>query len=175
MAACIGSILKIDAPSVEDVYGGLQGLRDGLVKLHQQLGDKLHIDPEHARYSALLVLLQSKLAKRAKVQRQVRAGVEKAAACAGKSHLLDETVLEILAETYHDHISPLGPRIIVSGERIHLTNPANAHKIRSLLLDGIRSLVLWRQCGGSRLKFILNRRRLQHETRNLLELLDHAD
>ncbi len=171
MSVSIGSTLKIDADSVEDVYGGLQGLREGLVKLHQQLGDKLHIDPENARYSALLVLLQSKLAKRPQVQKQVRAGVEKAAACAQKADTLDDAVLEILAETYHDHISPLGPRIIVSGERIHLTNPDNAHKIRSLLLAGIRSVVLWRQCGGSRLKFVFNRRRLRHETQKLLEQL----
>ncbi len=171
MAVSIGSTLKIDAESVEDVYGGLGGLRKGLVKLRQQLGDKLHIDPENARYGALLVLLQSKLEKRPGVRKQVRAGVEKAAACARKSSLLDESVLEILAETYHDHISPLGPRIIVSGERIHLTNPANAHKIRSLLLAGIRSAVLWRQCGGSRLKLLFNRRRLGHELQNLLDQL----
>lgn len=175
MEVCVASILKIDAADVEDVYGGLSGIRDGLEKLLQQLGEKMHIDPEHARYSALLILLQGKLAKRPQAQKAVRAGVERAAACARKSGLVDDAVLEILAETYHDHISPLGPRLIISGERIHLTNPGNAHKIRSLLLAGIRSVVLWRQCGGSRLKLLLNRRRLQHETRNLLEQLDHVD
>jgi len=171
MAVCIASVLKIDADSVEEVYGGVEGLREGLIKMQRQLGNKLQIDPEHARYTALLVLLQSRLDKRPQAQKMVRAGVEKAAACVERGEVLDDVVLEILADTYHQHISPLGPRIIVSGERIHLTNPHNAHKIRSLLLAGIRSVVLWRQCGGSRLKFIFNRRRLQHEIQNLLEQL----
>ncbi len=171
MAASIASILKIDADSVEDVFGGLAGIKDGLLKLKQQLGGRESIDPEHARYSAMLVFLESKLEKRPEVQRRVREGVEKAALQAQKMGVTDESVLEILAEVYHQNISPLGPRVIVSGERIFLTNPANAHKIRALLLAGIRAAVLWRQCGGARWKFLFNRRKLYQETQALLDQL----
>jgi high frequency lysogenization protein len=171
MAASIASVLKIDADSVEDVFGGLAGVKDGLLKLRQQLGGRENIDPEHARYSAMLVFLESKLEKRPEVQRRVREGVERAAWQAQKLGVTDESVLEILAEVYHQNISPLGPRIIVSGERVFLTNPANAHKIRALLLAGIRAAVLWRQCGGARWKFLLNRRKLYQETQDLLNQL----
>jgi high frequency lysogenization protein len=171
MAASIASVLKIDADSVEDVFGGLAGVKDGLLKLRQQLGGRESIDPEHARYSAMLVFLESKLEKRPEVQRRVREGVERAAWQAQKLGVTDESVLEILAEVYHQNISPLGPRIIVSGERVFLTNPANAHKIRALLLAGIRAAVLWRQCGGARWKFLLNRRKLYQETQDLLNQL----
>lgn len=171
MVTSIASILKIDAESVEDVFGGLTGLKDGLLKLKQQLGGRESIDPEHARYSAMLVFLESKLKKRPAVQQKVRAGVEKAIIHAEKASILDESVLEILADIYHHNISPLGPKIIVSGERMFLTDPGNAHKIRALLLAGIRSVVLWRQCGGARWKFLLNRRRLQQETQALLNQL----
>jgi len=171
MAASIASVLKIDADSVEDVFGGLAGVKDGLLKLRQQLGGRESIDPEHARYSAMLVFLESKLEKRPEVQRRVREGVERAAWQAQKLGVTDESVLEILAEVYHQNISPLGPRIIVSGERVFLTNPANAYKIRALLLAGIRAAVLWRQCGGARWKFLLNRRKLYQETQDLLNQL----
>jgi high frequency lysogenization protein len=171
MAASIASVLKIDADSVEDVFGGLAGVKDGLLKLRQQLGGRENIDPEHARYSAMLVFLESKLEKRPEVQRRVREGVERAAWQAQKLGVTDESVLEILAEVYHQNISPLGPRIIVSGERVFLTNPANAHKIRALLLAGIRAAVLWRQCGGARWKFLLSRRKLYQETQDLLNQL----
>ncbi|HEB77707.1 MAG TPA: lysogenization regulator HflD [Methylothermaceae bacterium] len=172
MAASIGSTLKIDSESVEDVYGGLEGIRAGLLKLQQQLGGRGQIDPEHARYSAQLVMLQGRLAENAEAKKQVRAGVEQAAGCARKNSLLDETVLEILAETYHRNISPLGPKIIITGERVHLSNPGNANKIRALLLAGVRSAVLWRQCGGAKWKFLFNRRRLQHEVQSLLAELN---
>jgi high frequency lysogenization protein len=171
MATSIGSVLKIDADSVEDVIGGLSGLKDGLLKLKQQLGGRESIDPEHARYSAMLVFLESKLEKRPDVQQRIREGVERAALQAQRTKVTDQEVLEILAETYHKNISPLGPRIIVSGERIFLTDPENAHKIRALLLAGIRAAVLWRQCGGARWKFLLNRRKLQQETQALLDQL----
>jgi high frequency lysogenization protein len=171
MATSIGSVLKIDADSVEDVFGGLSGLKDGLLKLKQQLGGRESIDPEHARYSAMLVFLESKLEKRPDVQQRIREGVERAALQAQRTKVTDQEVLEILAETYHKNISPLGPRIIVSGERIFLTDPENAHKIRALLLAGIRAAVLWRQCGGARWKFLLNRRKLQQETQALLDQL----
>ncbi len=174
MAASIASTLKIDAESVEDVYGGLSGVRAGLLKLRQQLGGRGQIDPEHARYSAQLVMLQGRLENRPEVRKQVRAGVEQAAGCARKNALLDETVLEILAETYHRNISPLGPKIIITGDRMHLGNPANANRIRALLLAGIRSAVLWRQCGGAKWKFLFNRKRLQHELHTLLAEI-HAD
>ncbi len=170
-AASIGSVLKIDADSVEDVFGGLAGIRDGLLKLRQQLGGRESIDPEHARYSAMLVFLENKLEKLPDVQQKIREEIEQAALQAQKTSITDESVLEILAETYHKHISPLGPRIIVSGERIFLTDPDNAHKIRALLLAGIRATVLWRQCGGARWKFLLNRKKLQQETQALLDHL----
>lgn len=37
--ACLESLLKIDAASSSDVYGGLQRLRSGLRLLEQQLGN----------------------------------------------------------------------------------------------------------------------------------------
>lgn len=172
MAASIASALKVDADSVEDVYGGLKNLLPGLEILRRQLGAQGQIDPEHARYSAQLMLLQGKLSASTEAQKRVRAGVERAAAIARDQGVLDETVLEILGDTYHENISPLGPRIIITGERRHLSERSNAYRIRALLLAGIRSALLWRQCGGARWKFLFNRKRLLHEADSLLREID---
>ncbi len=169
MASSIASVLKIDADTVDDIYGGPEGLRDGLLKLLQQLGARQHIDPEHARYCAMLVFLQGKFAQQPKMQQQVREGVAHAADKARQTSILDDEVLETLANTYQQTLSTLGPKVIVSGERMYLSDPDNAIKIRALLLAGIRSVVLWKQCGGARWKFLFNRRRLQQATQALLD------
>src|SRR5512141_2348155 len=62
MEASIASLLKIDADSVLDVYGGLIGVRHGLEQLEKQLGGKILSSPEQARYAAQLVYLQKQLA-----------------------------------------------------------------------------------------------------------------
>ena len=62
-----------------------------------------------------------------------------------------------LGQLYKDTVSTLGPKIIVSGEQPFLSNEHNASKVRALLLAGIRSAVLWRQCGGSRWQFLFGR------------------
>ncbi|SUC47473.1 High frequency lysogenization protein HflD [Providencia stuartii] len=47
-----------------------------------------------------------------------------------------------------DVISPLGPRIQVTGSPDILKNSLVQAKVRTLLLSGIRSAVLWQQVGG---------------------------
>ena len=100
---------------------------------------------------------------------QIRVGVEKAAAIAENRSILDEAVIGAIAETYQRTISELSPRIMVNGEQIHLTNLENANKIRALLLAGIRSVVLWKQCGGSRFKFFFTRGKILAEAQQLLK------
>ena len=69
-------------------------------------------------------------------------------------------ILAGLADIYSTTISTLSPRIMVRGEPLHLQNPENINRIRALLLAGIRSAMLWRQCGGRRLQILLGRKRL---------------
>ncbi len=168
---CISSLLKINADSVPEVYGGLERLRNGLWLLEKQLGSSGSVDTELARYAAALVYLEGKYKARAAMQRAVRSGLERATAQAAHFGATHENVLASLADLYQNNISQLQPRIIVTGERPFLENPSNANKIRALLLAGIRSAWLWRQCGGSRLGFLLSRGKLRHEARLLLQSL----
>jgi high frequency lysogenization protein len=76
-----------------------------------------------------------------------------------------------LGQLYKDTVSQLSPRIIINGEQQHLSNENNASRIRALLLAGLRSAILWRQCGGSRLSLLFNRKRYETETHLLLREL----
>ncbi|HUL11651.1 MAG TPA: high frequency lysogenization protein HflD [Methylococcaceae bacterium] len=169
METSIGSVFKINADDVPDVYGDVDKLKTGLGLLVKQLGGPDGIDPELARYAASLIFLERKLQGQPKMLETIRTGIEKATAQAAHFGILHENVLANLADIYQQTISRLMPRVMVQGEPAHLTNPDNANKIRALLLSGIRSAVLWRQCGGNRWKFLIYRRKLLEETRRLLK------
>lgn len=65
-----------------------------------------------------------------------------------------------MAGIYVDVISPLGPRIQVTGSPAVLQSPQVQAKVRSALLAGIRAAVLWHQVGGGRLQLMFSRNRL---------------
>ena len=60
---------------------------------------------------------------------------------------------------------------MVNGEQAYLGRTDIVNKIRALLLAGIRSAMLWKQCGGTRWKFLFFRKKLQLEIENLLTQL----
>ena len=168
MEASIGSVLKIDAENVEDVYGGLEGIATGLQQLKRQLGGRNSLDPEQAGYAATLVFLEKKLMKHEKMLQEIRIGAEKADAQAEHSSVLHENVLTILADVYQNTISTIPPRMMIKGNPLYLNDPENGNKIRALLLAGIRSAVLWRQAGGARWRFLFLRGKLLDECNRLI-------
>lgn len=171
LAASIASTLKIDADDVLDVYGGLEAIATGLKQLDAQLSGPERADPEQARYASTLLFLERSLDKRPDLQNTLGIGLRRAADQAESLGVLDETVLRTLAAAYQDTVSQLSPKVMVAGEQRYLGYSDNADKIRALLLAGIRSAVLWRQCGGSRWKLLFHRSRLQQEARQLLKSL----
>jgi high frequency lysogenization protein len=58
---------------------------------------------------------------------------------------------------------------MVNGDPDYLAKPEIANKIRALLLAGIRSAILWKQCGGSRWKFLFYRKKIQKELIDLVK------
>lgn len=169
MRPCIASLLKIDAADVLDVYGGLPALGTGLRLLEKQLGNPDQVDPELARYSATLWFLERKLMKSSTKTAAITNGIRAVAERVPESDLLHDEVLAQLAQLYQQTISELRPRVVVMGEERYLRNTANANRIRALLLAGVRAVVLWRQCGGSRWKLLLSRTSFQRTVRWLLK------
>ncbi len=169
MEASIGSILKIDSDTVAEIYGGLGGLKLGFEQLDGQLTGIKPPNPEQARYAASVVYLERKLSDRKDMLSTIQAGILKAQAQSEQFGLLHENVIANLGNLYHSTVSTLQPRIMVNGDQTFLSRPDIANKIRALLLAGIRSALLWRQCGGSRWKFIFYRNKIQNELHNLIK------
>ena len=122
---------------------------------------------EQARYAAGVMYLERRLASSVDATRRL-ADALRALAEHGEARSLEEPwMLERMATLYRDHVSVLGPRILVSGEPVHLKTDENANRIRALLLAALRAAVLFRQCGGTRLKLALLRSVFAAETAGL--------
>ncbi len=157
------SVLILDAASTTAVYGGVNGVRRGL----SALADGILVSPqadniEVLRYAMSLLHLQ----------RQLFADEQKFKAFAQKVENLSRfTKDELPAECsaiYQEFVSVLRPQIIVNGEESFLQRPDVPVQVRTLLLAGIRSAVLWQQKGGGRFSLIWQRTRMQNAARQLL-------
>ena len=169
LEASMHSIFQLDAPDVPTVFGGMQGVEMGLKALYEQIQRPQAYHRETMGYVVNLLRLEHKLAgdahRLANVGREIQALAERM----GNHTLADPTKYAALADIYQRHISNLSPRIMVSGEPLHLQNPDTAARIRTALLAGIRAAHLWRQCGGSRWKLLLGRRALLGAAKSLLD------
>ena len=166
----IHSVFKINADSVEEIYGGTSGLKYGLDMIARLFNkNNKKADMEITRYVISMMVLERKLIKNSAMLEAISVGIEKAEAQSEHfgSHT-HENIIASLADLYSNTISTLSPRIMVSGEHGYLENPDNANKVRTLLLAGIRSTVLWRQKGGGRLQLIFGRNKILKITENLL-------
>lgn len=173
--ASIQSVLALDAPDVDAVYGSVSGVRLGLELLNTKLGGKSGpSDMEMARYVVAMMQLEAALRRRPAMLENLRKGIDTARtqmkffeneSPAEGTHPL---LMEKLAQIYSQTISTLRPRIMVSGEHGHLANPAIAAKVRAALLAGIRSAVLWRQLGGRRWQLLFSRGKIAHLAGELL-------
>lgn len=168
LESSIASILKIDSDSVLDIYGGLTKIKLGLEQLDKQLTGRTITDMEQARYAAALVFLEKQLANNTKMLEIIQTGIERAQVQAEVYGVLHENTLANLGDLYHHTISTIVPRIMVNGKEAYLAQPNTANKIRALLLAGIRSALLWRQCGGARWKFLFFRNKIQAEIKFLI-------
>lgn len=170
--ASLNSLLAIDVDNPVDIYGGLAGIRIGLDELKTQLSSNKMTNPEQARYAASLVFLESKFSADPNMQKQVHHKLKVAQAQSEHFGIMHENVIANLADIYHTTISTITPRVMVNGDQSYLASSDIINKIRALLLAGIRSTMLWRQCGGSRWRFIFFRRKILAEVEFLLSELE---
>ncbi len=160
----IRSLFEIDPPDTESVYGGRGQLNTGFKLLKDQLGgDTKKADIEITKYVVALMHLERKLVRNQELMGRLKTGITRIRGQVDHFSYTHENVLAALADLYVNTVSTLTPRIVVSGQHGHLTNPANANKVRALLLAAIRSVVLWRQSGGNRFQLLFKRKQLAAE------------
>lgn len=170
LEASVKTLFVTNPETTDDVFGSVEAMTPGLNTILDQFGDATnHRDMELTKYVISLMHLERKLAREPSVMDKIGSGIELA-----KSQVehfgsaIHENVLASLGETYSNTVSTLSPKIIVQGEQGYLSNSANASKVRAILLAGIRSTVLWHQCGGRRLALVLSRKKLLRQTKELL-------
>lgn len=174
-SASVQSVLAIDAASAADVYGGVEGVAPGLRVLRDKLGGAATPkDIEIAKYVIAMMQLESALRRRPEVAGAIRRGIETIKAQMEffeppPDESVHPRLTEKLAELYTQTLSTLSPRIMVSGEQGYLATPHVAASVRTSLLAGIRSAVLWRQLGGSRWQLLIWRRKFAAEAARLLQ------
>jgi len=168
--ASLKTLYVTDPKTTDDVYGSIGAMSTGLNTILGQFGDATdQRDMELTKYVIGLMTLERRLAKQPELLKKIANGLELA-----KSQVehfgstTHENIIAGLADLYANTISTIQPKIIVQGEQGYLSNPANAAKVRVLLLAGIRSTVLWYQCGGRRLSLIFSRSKLLKQTKALL-------
>ena len=164
------TLFKFDAASVEDVYGGVIGVQHGLsVMCDQFSASRATRDVNITRYVVSLLVLEKKLSANQAMLTQLRKQLETIENQLEFFSLGHDTLFTKLAEVYKTTISTLGPKIMVQGDHPYLSNEHNASKVRALLLAGIRSAVLWRQCGGNRWQILFGRKKMIAECQRLLQ------
>lgn len=154
----IQSVFKINAATTLEIYESPYNLQLGLNELIKLLSNNKHPkDSEIARYVFSLLHLERKLSQKPQMLSQIRTGIERAAIQAQHFSPLHENVMANLASLYTDTLSTFSFRIHVIGEPLYLSQTLIINKVRSLLLAGIRSAVLWQQLGGRRWQLLISR------------------
>ena len=147
--ASLRSLFAFDAPTVDAVYGNIQGVKLGLRSVFDMLTDATNED--HVAMGAYvrgLLKLEDQFGKRPDLQEVVASRLGHVNFKA--QHFSDDAVelAASISAIYQDTISHLPYRIKVKGNVQHLQQTKNADLVRTLLLAGLRSAHLWRQLGG---------------------------
>jgi high frequency lysogenization protein len=167
LAACIDSLFRFDADSTEAVYGGRVELEPGLRRVIAQL-DGSDRDTGQTRIAMNVLHLERRFVAATATVDAVRRGledIERQREQLGPTH---PTVLSRLGELYAEQISGLGPRVLVQGNPVYLSQAGVVGEVRATLLAALRSAVLWRQLGGSYWDLLLSRRAMVETAGSLL-------
>ncbi|MDH5735269.1 MAG: high frequency lysogenization protein HflD [Gammaproteobacteria bacterium] len=172
MEISLETLFKFDSNNVLDIYGSPADISIGLRSLKKQLsGSNTKEDMEITRYVIGMIHLERKLSKNKTMLNKIADSLKTTQDKMDFFSLTHENIIASLAGLYQETISTLTPRILVDGEQGYLNQTSNANKIRALLLSGIRSAVLWRQCGGNRLQFLFSRKGYLEVASSILKTL----
>lgn len=164
----LNAVLVTNPSQTLSVFGGQeQNLNVGLTYLAQGI-DTQSSRSDTTRYLISLLSLERKLATQSASLTTLGERIQMLVRQQAHYDLLDETMLSNFASVYLDVISPLGPRIQVTGSPQVLQQTLNQYKVRALLLSGIRCAVLWRQVGGKRRHLIFGRNSMSQLAQQIL-------
>ena len=168
-AVSISSVLNTDPGTAIDVFGDGRALIPGLETVLGQMGDDSNQrDMALTGYVITLMHLERKLARQPDLIKKLGSGVDRIKEEIESVEENDSGIVAALADLYKETVSTIQPRIMVKGDENVLRNADSKNMIRALLLAGMRAAVLWRQCGGNRIRLIFQRKQLLDSCRELL-------
>ncbi|MGD8236307.1 MAG: high frequency lysogenization protein HflD [Chromatiales bacterium] len=171
VSSSLYSLFQQSPASAADVYGGIEGVKLGLMALRKQLTAPDREQLQIPKYALSLLVLAGKLKKDQDTLDIISEGIQQAQEKLSLYAHDHSNQIAAMADLYRQSISNISPRIMVKGQPLFLQNPDTQNRIRALLLAGIRSAVLWKQLGGSRLQLLFSRKRIVAETEELLQQL----
>lgn len=174
LSVSLRSVLDLNPGSTLAVFGNNEAnLRHGLETLMSVLNSSSRqgTGAELTRYTLSLMVLERKLSASKSAMATLAQSISQLDRQLAHYELESDTIISAMAGIYVDVISPLGPRIQVTGSPAVLQNSQVQSKVRATLLAGIRAAVLWQQVGGGRLQLMFSRQRLLREAKTLLSRL----
>lgn len=159
LKTALESVFRIDAPSPASVYGGVEGVRPGLMLLRDYFTNQAR-DEQLPRLALAVMQLERRFVRDADMAERVQAGIRAQQGSAEEFGCTHPDVLSALGALYAETLSHLRPRVLVQGNPHYLGQATVVAEVRAVLLAAMRSAVLWRQLGGSLWDFLLRRREL---------------
>lgn len=168
---CIYSLFQFDANSVADIYDNIRSLRPGLQYLGNLLQKNIvRTDMEITRYALTLLHLERKLIKQKPILDKISQGLHAVSNEFDIGDISNTTLLSRISDVYASTVSGIPPKIQVEGNRVYLSQIHNTYRVRTMLLAGIRSAMLWRQLGGTRWGLFFHRRQILRSIAGMIEI-----
>lgn len=168
--ASLKSIMTVDSDTPLSTFGGYASLEVGFKSMIEQLDNPSNQrNLQVTKYVIGMVALEKKLTSNGSALNLLGERINQVTRQLNHFEISDESVLSNLDDIYKDIISNLGPKIQVNGKPSCLQQVITQHKIRALLLSGVRAAVLWRQLGGKRRQLLLSRKAMIQQAKQNLQ------
>ena len=167
--ASLHSIMRTESDSPLAIFDGYPSLNVGFQSMIEQLDNSNSArNIQITKYIIGMIALEKKLSRNTNALNLLGERINQVQRQLAHFEIDDNSVLSNLDAIYKELISPLGPRIQVNGSPSCLQQTQTQHKIRALLLAGVRAAVLWRQLGGKRRHLVFSRKAMIHQAKQNL-------
>ena len=162
MYLCMSTLLNQNPDSLEQLYGPVENLQDGINTMRgfmentNKISDAKH--KEVISYVMSSIHLASKLSADKQLLSKIETGIDNARQQAEHFSITHDNVYTNLGSLYQDTVSTMRLRIQVMGSAVYLQQAGVAARIRCMLFAAIRNAFLWRQLGGKRRHLLIQRK-----------------
>ena len=162
MSFAMSTLLNQDPDSLDQLYGPIENLEDGLDSMKMFLENANNVsEPKYKEvisYVMSSIHLASKLSNDNQLLTKIEDGIDNARQQADHFSITHDNVYSNVGSLYQDTISNMRLRIQVMGSAVYLQQSAVAARIRCMLFAAIRNAFLWRQFGGKRRHLLMQRK-----------------